>query len=125
QTIQDQLKKEEGGNGTELGDLKKLQELMEQTEKELVYKQLETETMKRQQDILTRLLESEKAEREREQDNQRESHAGQAPTQHMPPSMEEYIRQKNKEAEYLKTVSPSLNNYYKQKVKDYFKVLEK
>ncbi len=125
QQIQDQLKKEEGGNGNELGDLKKLQELMEQTEKELVYKQLETETLKRQQDILTRLLESEKAERERDQDNKRESHAGQDPPQGIPPSMEEYIKQKNREAEYLKTVSPSLNSYYKQKVKEYFKALEK
>lgn len=125
QQIQDQLKKDEGGTGNELGDLKKLQELMEQTEKELVYKQLETETLKRQQDILTRLLESEKAEREREQDNKRESHAGQETPQRIPPSMEEYLKQKNKEAEYLKTVSPSLNTYYKQKVKEYFKVLGK
>ena len=125
QQLQEQLKKEDGGTGNELGDLKKLQELMEQTEKELVYKKLETETMRRQQDILTRLLESEKAEREREQDNKRESHVGQDSPNHVPPSMEEYIKQKNKEAEYLKTVSPSLNTYYKQKVKDYFKALEK
>jgi hypothetical protein len=125
QQLQEGLKKEEGGTGNELGDLKKLQELMEQTEKELVYKNLETETLRRQQDILTRLLESEKAEREREQDNKRESHAGKETAQRIPPSMEEYIKQKNKEAEYLKTVSPNLNTYYKQKVKDYFKTLEK
>jgi hypothetical protein len=125
QQIREQLQKEEGGTGNELGDLKKLQEMMEQTEKELVYKQLETQTLHRQQEILTRLLESEKAEREREQDNKRESHAGQETPNRIPPSMEEYIKQKNKEAEYLKTVSPSFNPYYKQKVKDYFKVLEK
>jgi hypothetical protein len=124
QDLQNGLKKDEGGTGNELGDLKKLQEMMEQTEKELVYKKLSTQTINRQAEILTRLLESEKAEREREQDPKRESHAGKEIANRIPPSMEEYIKQKNRESEYLKTVSPNLNTYYKQKVKDYFKALE-
>lgn len=123
QQMQDALKKE-GGTGNELGDLKKMQELMEQTEKELVYKKITPETMQRQQEILTRLLESEKAEKEREQDNRRESKMGKETERKNPPSYEEYIKQKNKEIELLRTVSPDMNPYYRQKVKDYFKSLE-
>jgi hypothetical protein len=48
---------------------------MEKTETELVNKQLTAEMLKRQQQILTRLLEAENAERQRETDNKRESNS--------------------------------------------------
>ena len=46
---------------------------MEQTETDLVNKIINNETIKRQKEILTRFLESEKAEKERELDEKRES----------------------------------------------------
>jgi hypothetical protein len=53
-----------------LGDVKSL---MEKTERDLLNKKLTPETIQRQQQILTRLLESEKALMEREQDQRREA----------------------------------------------------
>jgi hypothetical protein len=46
---------------------------MDKIETDLVNKRLTKEMLKRQQQILTRLLEHEKAEREREQDEQRQA----------------------------------------------------
>ena len=51
---------------------KDLAEMMENTERELVNKQISPELIQRQQDILTRLLEQEQAEREQDEDFKRE-----------------------------------------------------
>ena len=83
------------------------------------------QTLKRQQEITTRLLESEKAEQEREQDQQRKSEEAKNIYHRNPNEFEEYKRLKLKEMELLKTVPPSLNTYFKQKVNDYFQSLDK
>lgn len=106
-----------------LGNLDKLMKEMEQTETDLVNKKIQQETLNRQQEILTKLLEADKAEREREQDQQRESKQGIAPAPNYNIIMQEYQKIKQKETDLLKTVPPSLNSFYKIKVGDYFKFL--
>ena len=54
-------------------ELKRIADNMEKTETDLVNKRISQETLNRQEEILTRLLEAEKAEREREQDEKRQS----------------------------------------------------
>ena len=76
--------------------------------------------MMRQEEILTRLLESEKAERERDQDEKRESKESNIENFSNLNLFNEYNRLKMKETELLKTVPPSLNTFYKNKVTDYF-----
>lgn len=115
QQMMEKIKKDGGSNpGGNLTDL------MEQTERDIVNRQITQETMKRQQDILTKLLESEKAEREREQDEQRKSNEAKNQNLSNPAQFLEYKRLKEKEMELLNTVPPSLTPYYKQKVNDYF-----
>lgn len=99
--------------------------LMEQTEKDLVNKQLNDHTLTRQQLILTRLLESEKAEQEREQDEQRKSNEAKTQNFSNPESFLEYKRLKQKEMELLNTVPPGLTPYYKERVNNYFNSLSK
>jgi hypothetical protein len=111
------------GNGT-LGDLDKLAKEMEQTEKDLVNRKINQETIKRQEDILTRLLESEKAEREREQDEKRRSNEGRDMPNRNTSQFEEYKRLKMKEVELLKTIPPDLSPFYKNLVNYYFQTLE-
>ena len=86
--------------------------LMEQSEKELVNKNLTQETIKRQQDILSKLLESEKAVRERELDEKREAEKAKELKNEVPPSFEKYLKAKEKQIDLLKTVPPSLSPYY-------------
>ena len=120
QQMLDKIKKEGGSNpGSNIADM------MEQTEKDIVNRQITQETMKRQQDIITKLLESEKAEREREQDEKRKSNEAKNELLSNPSQFLEYKRLKEKELELLNTVSPSLTPYYKQKVNEYFNSVNK
>ena len=120
--LNDQMNKD--GKGS-MGNLGELQNQMEQTEKELLNKQLTPETLKRQQEILNKLLDAENAERERDQDNKRESQSGNEMSRPVPPSLEEYLKKKQAELELYKTVSPDLQPFYKSLVEDYFKTLSK
>ena len=61
-------------NGNKAGDLGEIQKEMDQNEKDIVNRNITEETIKRQHDIETRMLESDKAERKQETDPQRESH---------------------------------------------------
>ncbi|AYL98100.1 DUF4175 family protein [Mucilaginibacter celer] len=116
-----QIDREENKDGTGgLGNLDKISKEMEQTERDLVNRKITDDAIKRQQQIQSRLLEAEKAEQEREQDQQRQSNAG----KDMPPgyikALQGYQQQRVKQTEQIRTVSPALNLYYKQKIKSYF-----
>ncbi|MBP9180305.1 MAG: hypothetical protein KBG24_07410, partial [Bacteroidia bacterium] len=121
QQMQQQMQKE--GKGAMGNQLQQIQQMMEKTEKDLVNKKFNTETINRQQEILTRMLESEKAEKEREQDNKRESKTANEKTKALPPDLEEYLKQKSKEQELLLTIPPALQPFYKDKTKEYFNKL--
>ena len=114
------LNEEENGDGS-LGDLQKLVDEMNKTETELYNKQLTEQMKKRQQDILTRLLDVEESIREREQDEKRQSEVGQETARQIPPSLEEYLKQREAEIQLYKTVPPALKPYYRQLIENYFK----
>jgi hypothetical protein len=116
-----QINQNENKDGTgKSGDLDKISKQMEQNERDLVHRAITDETLKRQQQIQTRLLEAEKADQEREQDQKRESNAG----KDLPPgyikALQDYQQMKAKQTEQIKTVSPAINLYYKQKINIYF-----
>ena len=113
------------GNAKEAQNLKKLGELMEKTETDLVNKQLTNETLLRQKEILTRLLESEKADREREKDEKRESIEFTDEISRNPNTIFEYNSRKEREIELLKTLPPSFNDFYRTKVSEYFNQIQK
>jgi hypothetical protein len=105
--------------------LQQLIDGMNQTETELVNKTLTNETLKRNEEILTRLLENDKAERERKEDEERKGTTAKQQPPVMPPSLQEYIKKRQAEVEQYNTVSPNLKPYYKQLVEEYFKSLKK
>ncbi len=115
----------EGENGKQGmgGNISKMLDDMEKSEEDLVNKKVTQELIERQKEILTRLLESEKAMREREEDPNREATTAQDRKPTVPPAFEEYLKLKEKQVELLKTIPPSFNPYYKQKVNEYFKKL--
>ena len=106
------------------GGNKEMQEMVEEmnkTEIDLVNKRMNGEVMKRQQQILTRMLEFEKAERQQDQDEKRKAEIAKTTPAPMPPALEEYIRQRKAEIQNYQTVSPSLKPYYKNLVETYLK----
>jgi hypothetical protein len=123
QAMQEINKMENKDGKSALGNLDKLMKEMEQTETDLVNKRIQQETLNRQQEILSKLLDAEKADREREEDQKRESKQGITPPPTNSMIFQEFQRIKQKEIDLLKTMTPSLNSYYKIKVGDYFKYL--
>jgi len=125
QELQKQLESEGGMDGKKAGNkLNEISKMMEETETDLVNKNLTRQTMQRQEEILTRLLESEKAMREREFDDKRESREAKNEEYRNPSEFFEYNSIKNKEIELLKTLPPSFSTFYKEKVSGYFKTIQ-
>ena len=94
---------------------------MEQTEMDLVNKQITDQMIRRQKEILTRLLETEKSMREQDMDDERKGETAKDYEKEIPKAFEEYLRLKEKEVELLKTIPPKLYPYYKKEVSEYFK----
>jgi hypothetical protein len=94
---------------------------MEQTEMDLVNKQMTDQLIKRQKEIMTRLLETEKSMREQDMDDERKGETAKDYEKEIPKAFEEYLRLKEKEVELLKTIPPKLYPYYKKEVSEYFK----
>ncbi|HMG13914.1 MAG TPA: DUF4175 family protein [Saprospiraceae bacterium] len=117
-----QKEKQEQGQGSKI--LQEIIDDMNKVEKDLVNKKLNNETLKRQSEILTKLLDSERAEREREFDNKRKAEKANQIDQKMPASLQEYIKKRQAETELYKNVSPNLKVYYKNLVEEYFKTLK-
>lgn len=117
-----QAERKQQGKGTDPG-LQQLIDEMNKTEEDLVNKRLTNEMMQRQEEILSKLLEHEKAERQQDQDERRKSTTAQQRERELPPSLQEYLKQREAEIDMFKTVSPSLKPYYKYLVDEYFKSL--
>lgn len=113
----DMLKEEGLGNNKEMN---KAISDMEKTEEELVNKIISNETLKRQQDILTRLIDSEKAEKQREIDEKRESKEGKDVINSNQNQNIMYNKFKQKDKELIRTVPASFYYFYKQKIDEYF-----
>jgi hypothetical protein len=116
--IREELNKlKQNGGGAGLNGMSKL---MEENETDIVNKRITQQTINRQQEILTRLLESEKAEKEREWDDKRESKEGSNKEENNPELYFDYTQEKQKEVDLIKTTPPNLNSFYKKKVTQYF-----
>jgi len=121
----EEMRQENGEQGKGVSEaLQEIIDQMNQTEIDLVNKRLDNETLKRQQQIETRLLEAEKADQQRKFDNKRKGETAQELERKLPPSIEEYIKKREAEVEMYKTISPSLRPYYKKLVEDYYNALK-
>ena len=115
--IQQQL--EQQGKGG-IGQLDQLIKELEQGEKDLYNQELSRESLIRQEKIMTKLLEAEKAIRERDLDDKRESETAKKKFNRNPEDFLEYKKTEISEEELLKILLPSLNLFYKNKVNEYF-----
>lgn len=105
-----------------LGDIKSQ---MEKTERELLNKKITPETIMRQQQILTRLLESEKAMMEREQDQKREAEKPKSTERStLPGEIKELLRKSQSQREQLLQGAPRLTEMYQQAYDKYFESIQ-
>lgn len=120
----EKINREENKDGKgKMGNLNEAIQEMKQTESDLVNKRLQQETLNRQKELLTKLLEAEKAERDQEEDSKRESKAA----KEFPPSyqkmLKDYQKQQQNGNDMLQKLPPALNYYYKNKIAEYLKSL--
>ncbi len=116
-----ELRKEMSGDNDAKKNIDQLTKQMEENEVDIINNNITLESIKRQESILTRLLEAEKAEIERQQDKQRESKEWiDNLTKRSVSPFEDYLKQKQKQEELLNTIPPSFTPFYKQKVQTYF-----
>lgn len=120
QQLQQDLKHD--GEGTSSG-LQGLSKAIKDQQKDLINKKWNNELIQRQHQILTRMLQSEKAIKERGFQKKRESKTGKDKDYGNQIQFLEYNKQKQRQIELLKTLDPSFNEYYKNKANDYFNTL--
>ncbi|MEX0968129.1 MAG: DUF4175 family protein [Bacteroidia bacterium] len=118
------MNEKKGKDGKPGSELQELQKMMEETEKDLVNKRLSNEMLNRQKDIMVKLLDAEKAERQQEFEEKRESKTADQIAQTQQRALEEYKQRKLREVELLQTVPPALNGYYRLKVREYFQEIK-
>ena len=123
--LEDMAKEQqEQGQGAS-DELNQIIEEMNKQEIDLVNKRLDNEMLLRQQEILTRLLEAEEAQKEREYDEKRKSETGEDMDRELPPSIEEYLEKRKALLEQYKYASPEMKPHFKRLVDEYYKKLKR
>lgn len=116
-----QLRQELNKDGSGAGNgLNKLIDDMEKLENDLLNNGYTNDMYKRQQEIMTRLLENEKAILERGFSEERESKSGKNNELGNQKELLEYNQKKENEIELLRSVPVGLRIYYKNMVNSYF-----
>jgi hypothetical protein len=103
--------------------LQQIDNMLEQNRKELMNKSINAQTIARQNQITTRLLQAEKAEMERDFEDKRESETADEFYSN-PIKFFEYKQRDNYSIEYLNKNSHKLHNFYNNKYKQYIKNIE-
>lgn len=119
-----EIQKEKQNQGKGSKELDDLINKVDEIETQLVNKRLTNEMLKRQQEIRTRLLEAENAERQRGEDEKRKAEQARDIERELPPSLQEYLKKREAEIDIFKFVSPDVKPYYKALIDTYLKSLK-
>lgn len=103
--------------------LKEINQLLEEVEKDIIKRNVGKQTILRQEQILTRLLEAENSEYQREKDNKRESRSGQIREYSNPEEIFKYKGLNSPLNETLNENKVKLVRFYNNKYKQYLNSL--
>ena len=117
-----ELRDEMGKNG-EKGKIDKIIEDMEENERDIINNKITQETISRQENILTRLLDAENSNREQGEEDKRQSAEWKFELDNTSQEFLEYQQQKKAQEELLKTTPIQLTPFYKKKVTNYFNAI--
>lgn len=115
-----EMKQQNAGNAKLAQEIEELMRQMEQTETDLVNRTLTRQTLLRQQQIMTRLLEHEKAELQQERDERRQSNEGKELFQPSPGDLQRLEQLQKRSIDLFRSAPPALSPFYKSKVENYF-----
>jgi len=121
--IREQMQQAEDGMNEDkkgAGELNTIEQEMKKNEEDIVNRQITDATLQRQQQIIKHLLEYDKAKQTKDQSPEFESHVAKKQFSGNLNPFFEYNIERTKQDELLKTVSPDLNSFYRDKVNQYF-----
>ncbi len=119
----EELKKRAGLGAKTKEDLGAIQKEMEKSETDLLYKRIKPENRHQQKEIVTRMLEVEKAEKEQGKDSKLRATNGKDQELGIIKPLVTFFPEKVHSIEVLKTFSPNITPYYKMKIITYFNLL--
>ncbi len=119
-----QLGRDPAARGKLMGDLNKIAEQMEETIEELQRQNADRRTVERQQQILTRLLEAQRAMQERGEDQKRQSRTGGAVNRQSPGALPPAERAEKLRRDLLKALESGYSQDYQELIKRYFELLQ-
>jgi hypothetical protein len=97
---------------------------MDRNETEIVNKRMTNDMLRRQSEIMSRLLEVKDALRQQEQGEERESNAAKDQNREIPQQLKDILKDKQSVIDYYKAVPADLKPYYKKMVEDYFNIIK-
>ncbi len=104
--------------------LQEIMQKMDQQETDLVNREIfHSQFLARQKEILTRMLEAEKAVREQEYSEERSGQTALQKTASMPAELERFLRDRRNIREAYRSLPPSLKPYYRKMVEDYYQLI--
>lgn len=117
--------KNSGSTGTKTQEyLKEIEKMMNETENELINRNINSMTIERQQKIMDKLLEAEESEREKDKEKERKSNEAKDHKISTPEYFKDANFNKNSVKEELELNSIKLNHYYNELYKNYINSLE-
>lgn len=110
-----------GGNlgGDARKQLQAIDQLLEQNRRDIMNKRIQPDLIRRQNEIKTRLLEADRSEMERDQDNKRESNTADDKFYSQPALIFEKNQDKNITIEHIQRSRLNMNNFFQDKYKNY------
>jgi hypothetical protein len=126
----EQLQKEQqqmtGGRKNTLGDLNKIAEDMQSVINDMRNNNVNPETIRRQERILSRLLDAQRSQNDRDFDNKREGKAGTDVTRESPADLPGSLtRQQDHSNDLLRLLEQGYTKDYENRIKKYFEALQK
>jgi len=114
--LQDMSKDLEGDQKKQINDIIKK---MEENEQDILNKTISSQTINRNEEIKIKMLDSEKAMRNQDQDDKRKSNEGEDKKDNNNQLLEDYFKKKSQELEIIRSIPPVMRPYYKSKVSQY------
>lgn len=99
--------------------LQEIDKILEQNRRELMNRRMSPQLVQRHNEITSRLLEAERSERERDQDNKRESNTAEELFYSRPAEFFEFRPEQRNSLEFLEKGNVKMNNFYLNKFKNY------
>ena len=113
----------ESGNSGQKGEIDNIINKMQKSETDIINDKITNETIIRQENIFSRLLDVENSNREKDNDNQRQSIEWEFDIKNTNNDFLEYKKRKEIHEELLRTTPVQLAPFYKKKVNNYFNII--